>query len=1456
MTRLLLGILSKLFLISLCLAGVASGQTPWIKSVRHQQTAYFLFDGKIERYDIQNNSWLSGVALPATGAKSIVVSDRGVYVAIGSDIHRFDLNLGNRSILTTTALPLAELLMDGDMLMAVQTGSGITVNFRPLGGGSPIQSNLESTTWNLPAGSSVATVANKIFGRSTRGPADIIQVTYKTAGGLLTVLDSPYAGGALPSASKTYVMPGETLVVDNAGIVYAASDLSYAGSFGGGFTDIAFQEDSRLPVVLRGNRLGLFDSSNRETTSAILSAEAASVHLTPDAAIAFIPENTARGVRAERVAFSDFQPPASAAASNPAGLTYTADQILMDRDGIVLVYSAANRTVFRWSPDEGRYLDGIGLSDTPSTIAYSAEEHSLYLGYSTGAITRIAAAPGSVAQPFANLPTAVRGLVATDRHLLAVHYMSSERFHRVFNRAGSQLDAKARSTVSSVYEYSPGSRKVFWFHDSTTGGILHSSVITESGVLGPDVETPYLKPNISDTPPIRPNAVGTRVAIARGIIFGGNPLDVAYEMERTSTDLGWVGETLYGIEPHGTGNTSFHRWTADWNVERSRVFSGTPLRVLPGEDRSVVITQHEGKPRFYTVSPDFAVLSDSLGGRMPLIAAQPESTRAHYGDPVMLSVQPVGSGPFTYRWTKDDVEVPGATAADLFVENCGSADAGIYQVRVSNEVGSVISATARLAVGPIRNSPFTAGNLLVSSRDRLYEARTSGQVVRSIQVPNPFARDFAHRVEDAVVDQLGRVHVMFKAFSGGSEPTMIGTYDPEFEFWNYTRLWESFAPNANETDLSLAGDTLITNRMVTVNTRNRHVRRLPPIYNSFSRPNLNGGLDGYVYGVELGRVIVRYHPETWARLQTTTGAQGSFLTGATAAADGMVYGVTTNRRIGIFPPGSSDSGTYMSLTPLQDYTYFDFNLSTSGLIAMGTGNPGLVVLANPSLRTASTVTVAGVTGGVYAGWVEAPVIPAPAFAGTPPATTLEDALFVFDPMVIHPDPDANLTLSLEAAPPWLRLDETGKLTGTPLVDHIGTSAVRLTATDSFGISTTISFDLEVLEVNDQPLAIDHETTEEEDAPPFDIPLGPLFSDEETPDERLVFQIVSNSNPALVTPTLGTGSIRITPVKDAYGSTTVLVRATDEGGLTVESEIHITLTAVNDPPVFTSAVPDLIAEPAGTPQQLALAPFVFDADPEDSLVWSLGEVTRSDLFSSLAIDPTTGVLDIAYAPYVSGHSDVTVIATDGSDTSASFTFRITLPDLPLPGLSVATTIAVNRQTGLLEQQVTVTSNAARDIAGFDLSITGLPAGVTVQNATNAVAGAWVLRHRTVMAPGASVTFTIEYKVPTRGTAISPQISVTLVTAPQPPTIAAQPGLAVSRCEFLADGGMLIEFHSVPGQSYEVQYTNDGQTWLTSPVAIEATSNRVQWIDRGPPRTASPPKTQSMRLYRVRTVDPEP
>jgi hypothetical protein len=49
----------------------------------------------------------------------------------------------------------------------------------------------------------------------------------------------------------------------------------------------------------------------------------------------------------------------------------------------------------------------------------------------------------------------------------------------------------------------------------------------------------------------------------------------------------------------------------------------------------------------------------------------------------------IGTAPLTYQWQRNGINIPGGTANTYTLTNCTSADAGLYQVVVSNAVGSV-----------------------------------------------------------------------------------------------------------------------------------------------------------------------------------------------------------------------------------------------------------------------------------------------------------------------------------------------------------------------------------------------------------------------------------------------------------------------------------------------------------------------------------------------------------------------------------------------------------------------------------------------------------------------------------------------------------------------------------------------------------------------------------------------
>jgi alpha-tubulin suppressor-like RCC1 family protein len=89
----------------------------------------------------------------------------------------------------------------------------------------------------------------------------------------------------------------------------------------------------------------------------------------------------------------------------------------------------------------------------------------------------------------------------------------------------------------------------------------------------------------------------------------------------------------------------------------------------------------------------------------------PYSTRL--GQTVNLAASAVGSGSLAYQWRKDGIAIPGATSAAWLLSGVTAADGGVYDVVVTNAVGSVASTAVNLAVTDA--VPVFAGNLTLTA---------------------------------------------------------------------------------------------------------------------------------------------------------------------------------------------------------------------------------------------------------------------------------------------------------------------------------------------------------------------------------------------------------------------------------------------------------------------------------------------------------------------------------------------------------------------------------------------------------------------------------------------------------------------------------------------------------------------------------------------------------------------
>jgi len=202
-----------------------------------------------------------------------------------------------------------------------------------------------------------------------------------------------------------------------------------------------------------------------------------------------------------------------------------------------------------------------------------------------------------------------------------------------------------------------------------------------------------------------------------------------------------------------------------------------------------------------------------------------------------------------------------------------------------------------------------------------------------------------------------------------------------------------------------------------------------------------------------------------------------------------------------------------------------------------------------------------------------------------------------------------------------------------------------------------------------------------------------------------------------------------------------------------------------------------------------------------------------------------------------------------------------PIANLPAFTVQTTLTQLSQahpvSQLFEQVVRISNPTGSTIDAARVFISNLPSGTTVHNATGSQGGVPFIQYNLPLLAGQSVDLTIEYLVPRNA---SGQFIVEAIpTAPVffweavPPLAPLTPvGTVLSGVNVFrwTDNRAVVQFASVVGLNYHVQWSDDGgTTWITARPVVAGTNDVISWIDQGPPKTFTDSATAPGRTYRV-------
>jgi len=177
---------------------------------------------------------------------------------------------------------------------------------------------------------------------------------------------------------------------------------------------------------------------------------------------------------------------------------------------------------------------------------------------------------------------------------------------------------------------------------------------------------------------------------------------------------------------------------------------------------------------------------------------------------------------------------------------------------------------------------------------------------------------------------------------------------------------------------------------------------------------------------------------------------------------------------------------------------------------------------------------------------------------------------------------------------------------------------------------------------------------------------------------------------------------------------------------------------------------------------------------------------------------------------------------------------------------------DNQSGLFNAATTVTNNGTVDLPAARLFITNLPADTKLSNASGTTSrGSYILLN-SPLTTGSSENVNVELSRVNQDSNFSPVYELELLPWSIVDPVSAGGRVTVSQAHRLISGDQFIEIASIPGATYEMEYTSDFSIWQTVRPQIMATADRLLWLDNGPPKTDIHPREASKRFYRFRLI----
>jgi hypothetical protein len=231
------------------------------------------------------------------------------------------------------------------------------------------------------------------------------------------------------------------------------------------------------------------------------------------------------------------------------------------------------------------------------------------------------------------------------------------------------------------------------------------------------------------------------------------------------------------------------------------------------------------------------------------------------------------------------------------------------------------------------------------------------------------------------------------------------------------------------------------------------------------------------------------------------------------------------------------------------------------------------------------------------------------------------------------------------------------LTLTIAGGQTGTATITLRATDAGGLFTEDEF---VVSINQAPVVVNAITDKSaaENTASLNVSLANVF-DDDLGAANLTYSISSNSNTTLISNTAVSGSdLTLTIAPGLSGTATIVVRATDAGGLFAEDEFIIN---VNGTPSIVTPVTDKSVNVNTANLVVSFANTFNDDGGAINLSYSVSGNSNNTLITNTSINGTD--LTLTFAAGQTGNATIKLRATDAGGLFKEDEFTVSVNGAP-------------------------------------------------------------------------------------------------------------------------------------------------------------------------------------------------